>query len=104
MKDVISLLNKIIKQAVKDGMLPVTVQTAVMESETEAKLDQTLTVEPTLPKIYSEGVEYEVEGELNGESVSGKLKLTATLKEGDKVKIIKEDGVNKYYLTDQLES
>lgn len=103
MKDIVNLLQKITNSAVK-GTKPVSVQTGIMENDSEVNLDQALLVKPTLPKIYEDGIEVHVEGTLNGEPVSGDLVLTRTLKKGDKVKIIKEDGTAKYFIAEQLTS
>ncbi len=102
MRDFISLLQKIAAQSVNEGLKPVSVQTGIMENEEEVRLDQTITVKPTLPGIYSEGLKFQVEGELNGEQVSGELNLKISLQSGDIVKIIKEDGTNKYFVISQL--
>lgn len=102
-EELFMLIQTIISDVYKNGIKPVTVQTGIMENETEVSLDQQMTVTPTLPKKYSEGVNVHVEGTLNGQYVEGDLKLTYSLKAGDKVKIIKEDGVSKYYLAGELE-
>lgn len=102
MKDFISLLQRIAKQSVNEGLKPMSIQTGIMENEEEVKLDQALTVKPTLPGIYSDGLKVQVEGELNGEQVTGELNIKVSLQSGDAVKIIKEDGTNKYFVISQL--
>lgn len=102
MKDFIGLFHKIIHQTVKDGVQPVTVQTGVMENSSEVNLDQGLTVTPTLSKIFGPGIDVHIKGVINGYEVEGDLNVTRDLLPGDKVKIIKEDGVSKYYLAEQL--
>lgn len=104
MKDWIGLFHKITESTITNGVKPVTVQTGIMENSSEVNLDQSLSVKPTLPKIFEDGIDVHIEGTINGESVSGDLVLTRSLKQGDKVKIIKEDGSNKYYVADQLTS
>ncbi len=102
MKDLIGLIQKIVKQTIKDNVKPVTVQTGIMKNSTEVNLDQAFAVKPTVPKIFEDGIEVHIEGTINGGAVTGDLVLTRVLKEGDKVKVIKEDGTSKYYITDQL--
>ena len=101
MKDFITLLGNIANQANKANK-PVSVQTGIIEGSNEVRLDPQLTARLKVPEIFENGVKVHIEGTINGHEVSGNLTLTRKLEAGTKVKVIKEDGVDKYYLSDTI--
>ena len=85
-----------------NGTKPVSVQTGVYKNMQEVSLDQQLPVSPTFPKLYTDGLKVHVEGELNGGHVKGDLLITQELKKGDLLKVLKEDGTNRYVVLNDL--
>lgn len=91
-----------ITRATVSASKPLSVQTGTIVNGSDVQLDQQLTVTPVLSSKFTDGVSVHVEGTLNGESVSGDLRLTYNMENGDLVKVVKEEGTNIFYVQDKL--
>ena len=97
-KQLIEVIQDIVKATVNSSMKPVTVQTGVFNDDGTVQLDSQLPVEVTLPAP----VTVSVKGNLNGYEVSGELTMEIRYDTGSFVKVLKEDGANKYNVLNQV--